>query len=364
VQIASNTIQGNNVQIGTLTGNLIAGNTITGNTIRTGTITGNLVASNTITGNLITIGTITGNLVAANTIVGTNIVGGTITGNLIQANTLTGNLIAANTIAGTNIIGGTITGSLIAANTIVGTNIQAGTITTNLFAANLVLANDIASIGQTIGVNSGTGYWLQGNTGNAYFGGTVNVAGNFNVAGLITARALQANTVATNNIVYGSVNTNQIAAGATSTFTGNIGGAFTRSAPVSGTPYYTGNNISFSASSGDTLLVTAVVNPNLNFSSLITGGQDFQIGMEIVIINPDSSVAFTFTESVDYIVWSTYTNVISFPLNLSNTSYVATQTGTFQVGLYVYWVVGGTTIQSPSSIIVTGSTLSTFVQKR
>ena len=76
-------------------------------------------------------------------------------------------------------------------------SIAAGSITTDKLAANLVITQDVISVGADIGNIASPGYWLQGNTGNARFGGTVNIGANLTVAGLITAGALNANAVST-----------------------------------------------------------------------------------------------------------------------------------------------------------------------
>jgi hypothetical protein len=241
--IAANTITGSKIVISTITGNLIANTTITGTNIATDTITANNIAGNTITGSKILAGTITGNLIAGNTITGNLIAGNTITGNLIAGNTITGNLIAATTITGDKITAFTITGNKIVGNTITGNLIQTGTLTTNLFtantingniisagtittdklSANLVVSQDIQSTGATIGNFNSSGYWLQGNTGNARFGNTVSIGnnltvgnnasigGNLTISGLVSSSNLISNTVATTTIIPSSVTTTSAA---------------------------------------------------------------------------------------------------------------------------------------------------------
>lgn len=184
-----------------------------------GSVWANVVAQ-VIPGNTIVANTITGNTIAQNTITGNNIVINTITGNLIAANTITSNRIAAGTITATNIaVGANITGNMIAA----------GTITANNLAANTLTANTVVSTGANIGNNSSQGFWLQGNTGNARFGNNlsignnltvgsnaqiggnltignnVSIGANLTVAGLISAGSLTANTVATTQIVQGTI---------------------------------------------------------------------------------------------------------------------------------------------------------------
>ena len=73
--------------------------------------------------NLIDSVAVTGDKISANSIRGNNIVAGTITGNLIASQTITGDDLASNIIRGNNIVAGTITGNLIANNAISGNNI-------------------------------------------------------------------------------------------------------------------------------------------------------------------------------------------------------------------------------------------------
>jgi len=196
-------------------GNTLVANTVSGNSLAPSTITGDKISASTITGNNIVGNTITGNLIAANTIEGVNIVGSTITGNKIAANTvtatniqtatITANQIAANTVTATNIQTGTLTTNLFTANTISGNIITGGSITTDKLAANVLTANTVISTGANIGNNSSTGFWLQGNTGDARFGGNISIGNNLSVTGLITSGNLISNVVQTNNIVTFSV---------------------------------------------------------------------------------------------------------------------------------------------------------------
>ena len=162
---------------------------------------------------------VTSNTIQSGAVTNVSIASNTIQGNNIQSGTITGNLIAANTIVGNNIQAGTITA----------TNIAAGTITTDKLAANVLVANTIVSTGATIEVPTGTGFWFDGNTGNAYMGGNttigtnlrvgnnaviggfatigsnVSIGGNLNVGGLITAGNLLANTVTTTTLSLNTV---------------------------------------------------------------------------------------------------------------------------------------------------------------
>jgi hypothetical protein len=154
----------------------------------------------------------------ANNIVGTdNIQTGAIVGSLIANNAITAINIANNTITsaeialggitGTSIAQNTITGNLVALNTITGNLIVPGTITTNLLAANVLVANTIISSNATLEVDTGLGFWFDGNTGNAYMGGNTTIGQNLTVRGLITTSNLIANTVQTTTIIPNGVST-------------------------------------------------------------------------------------------------------------------------------------------------------------
>lgn len=98
-----------------------------------------------------------------------------------------------------------------------GNVIVTGTITASKLAANDIYALTIQSTGATTGSNTSPGFWLEASTGNARFGGGLNVGdeltvgnnavigGNLAVSGLITAGNLLANTVSTTTIVPDSV---------------------------------------------------------------------------------------------------------------------------------------------------------------
>ena len=100
----------------------------------------------------------------------------------------------------------TITNVQIAANTITAQNIAAGTITTDKLSANtIIVAGGIQSTNATFGNTSSAGYWLDSSSGNATFGGQLNVGANLVVAGLINNSTLSNNTVSTQNIIVGAV---------------------------------------------------------------------------------------------------------------------------------------------------------------
>ena len=142
-----------------------------------------------------------------------------VTTNSIQSQAVTNVQIATATITNVQIAANTITANNIQANTITAQQIATGTITADKIAGNVLVANTIVSTGATLEVNSGRGFWFDGNTGNAYMGGNttigtnlkvgnnaviggfatigsnVSIGGNLQVTGLITSGAFNANTV-------------------------------------------------------------------------------------------------------------------------------------------------------------------------
>ena len=201
-KIANQAIGNAQVQLNSLNAaTAIAAATITNAQIQTSTITGTLIAQNTITGNLVALNTITGNLVAQNTITGNLVVPYSIFGNAIIANTLNANSIQTNTFS---------------ANSIAGSTIVAGSITALQLAVNAITTNTITSYGQTIGTNTGTGFWLDGaqgssTLGRAYFGNSVYINGALTVAGIAT--------IGSGATFAGSLS------GATGTFAGSLSAA-------------------------------------------------------------------------------------------------------------------------------------------
>jgi acetyltransferase-like isoleucine patch superfamily enzyme len=194
--VGNNAIIGGNVTIGGLVyqGNLVA-NVITPLQLAANSVTNLALANQAITNAKIALGQITGNLIASQTITGT----------LMSLNTITGNLIAQSTITGNLIV--------------------PGTITANLLAANAIVANTVVSSNSTLDDPAAPGFWLDGNTGSARFGGNISVGnyltvgqnaqiggnlnigdnlivgqnaqigGNLNVVGLVNGGVLTANTV-------------------------------------------------------------------------------------------------------------------------------------------------------------------------
>ena len=93
---------------------------------------------------------------------------------------------------------------------IAGDLIADGTIRANALAANEIFTNKLASTNANFAVNTSTGYWLDGSTGNARFGGNVSIGSNLTVEGLIAASELSANVVFTNNVVINAITNGQV----------------------------------------------------------------------------------------------------------------------------------------------------------
>ena len=233
--VVGQVVAGNTIVNGTITGNTIANSTITGNNIIVGTVSGDVIIANTLAGNTVIANTLYGNAIIANTLYGNAIIANTISGNSIIANTISGNSIIANSFSANSINGSAIQAGSIAANTINGNSIVSGSITTNQLAANVLTANTVVSTGATIGNFASPGFWLEGSSGNARFGNTVNIGsqltvgtnaniganatiggnlivgananigGNLFVSGLITSGSLNSNTVQTTTMIPASV---------------------------------------------------------------------------------------------------------------------------------------------------------------
>lgn len=197
---------GSQLTVGSIINNsTLSSNSVSEAAVQTGAITNSKLGTGAVSNDKILATTITGNKIATGTITATNIQASTITGNEIAASTITGNKIAANTITATNILADTITGDKIAANTIAANSIQAGSITATQISSNYIYAGNIVSTGATLGDNNSAGYWLRYTDGSARFGGNVSIGNNLSVGNLITASALNANTISANNIQPGVI---------------------------------------------------------------------------------------------------------------------------------------------------------------
>lgn len=103
----------------------------------------------------------------------------------------------------------TATGQVINGNVIV-----TGTITAGQMNVNDIYALTVKGGTVTPGTFSGTGYWLQANTGNAYFGGNLVVGNSVTIGTAITSGALATNSVNSGAIQSGAVVSGKLATGA------------------------------------------------------------------------------------------------------------------------------------------------------
>ena len=313
-------LQSTNANIGNTSSNGFWLDSLSGNARMAGNVSiGNnlTVGNNAIIGNSLTIGGVllNGNLVA-------NVVtAGTIANNAVTAGTIAANAVTANTIAANAVIAG-----VIAANAVVAGTIAAGAVTTGTLATNLVISNDIVSSGATIGNISSPGYWLQGNSGNARFGGNVSIGSNLNVTGLITTGALQANTVITSTITANAVTQSSFNQTA-SQFAMDIYGA------VSATFYYIGQmRATGVSSSGTTLTATGTAfttSPYLPLSNvaMISGTGAFSAGTFINSVTNDTQLVLNQTPSTP-LSGATITSIAPFQSGVSPYLYITTTAST------------------------------------
>lgn len=189
------------------TGNArFAGSVSIGNNLTVGNIiTNSALATNSVPEAAIQSGAVTNPKIGSNAVDSVKLAANAVTAGKIAANAVTAGTVAANVIGADQIVAGAVTAGKVAANAITTNTIAAGAITTDKLAANLIISQDIQSTGATVGNFSSPGYWLQGSTGNARFGGTVSIGNNLTVGNLITASTLNANVVSLNNIVPGVI---------------------------------------------------------------------------------------------------------------------------------------------------------------
>jgi hypothetical protein len=227
VKIQANAITADKIDAAAVTAGKIAANAVSATNIQADAITSDKITANAITSIKIITDAITSDKIAANAITAGKIAVDAVTANTIVSNAITSDKITANAV----------TAGKIAANAVTSGTIAAGSITTDKLAANLIISQNIQSTGATVGNFSSPGYWLQGNTGNARFGGTVSIGNDLTVGNLITASALNAGVVSINNLsngisvsppgeLYNAPNTT-VGPGATN-WTGNLGSGFYR----------------------------------------------------------------------------------------------------------------------------------------
>ena len=399
--IVANTITGTNIAPNTITANLLAANSVVAGTIAANSITANTIATGAVTAgkiaaNAVTAGTVAANAVYANSIVTGSFTANSISGNTIVFGTLYGNSIQANTFQANTINGNAITANSISAisitaNSITATQIQTGAITTSKLATDLIIVNDVLSPGATAGSTTGTGYWMQANTGSAYFGGSMTIGnnlkvgtnaqiganlnvgsglivgtnaqigGNLNVTGLITGGGLNSGTVNTTQIVANAVTSGTIAANAvtsTQIATSAVGTTQLAANSVTQSKSTTGSTIGsggasitgnawitileldpFTPTQSGTALIFATITGNYTLVS--SGAGNFTINYRLVNDYTGGTVLSTWNQQ-------TYT------FGAAGTTYYQERTVSF-VGVPTT-VVAGTTYRPVVQIINPGST--------
>lgn len=87
--------------------------------------------------------------------------------------------------------------------------IATGTVRAAALSATDVFTNKLSSTNQvaTFGQNTGNGYWLDGFSGNAYFGGNVAIGNNLTVAGIITGSNFNTSVIKTINVAPENIST-------------------------------------------------------------------------------------------------------------------------------------------------------------
>ena len=203
--VTGQVIDGNLIVGGTIATNQLAANSITAGKIQASAITTDKLDANAVTAVKISANAVTTDKLDANAVTTVKLTASAVTADKIAANAVTAVKIDTDAVTATKIQAGAVIAGKIAADAVTTNTIAAGAITTNKLAANLIISQDIQSTGATVGNFSSPGYWLQGNTGNARFGGTVSIGNNLTVGNLITASSLNANTVSFNNIVPGTI---------------------------------------------------------------------------------------------------------------------------------------------------------------
>ena len=158
-----------------------------------------------------------------------------------------------------------------------GNLIVTGTITANKLAANDLYALTIQSTSATVGSNTSPGFWLQANTGNARFGGGLNVGNNLTVGNTATIGSnlsVGANANIGANLIVG--NSATIGSNLIVGVNANIGGNL-----LIGANANIGNNLRV----GNTTTIGSnlVVGANANIGGNLIVGNNATIGTNLIV---------------------------------------------------------------------------------
>jgi hypothetical protein len=204
-KLDANSITAVKIQADAVTADKILANAVTAIKINASAVTADKIAANAVTAAKIDTDAVTAAKIQAGAVVAGKIAADAVSATNIQADAVTAVKIQANAVTSDKILANAVVAGKIAASAVTTNTIAAAAITTDKLAANLIISQDIQSTGATVGNFSSPGYWLQGSTGNARFGGTVSIGNNLTVGNLITASALNANVVSYTNIVPGVI---------------------------------------------------------------------------------------------------------------------------------------------------------------
>ena len=167
--------------------NRLANTAVTGLKLADNSVRGNNIVAGQITGNLIADSSISGNNIVSNAIRGNNIVAGQITGNLIGLNAISGNTISANLQFNSSRIIETVNVSTIAASGNVNIDISNATVhyftanttsncTFNLRANSTSMLDSILANGQSLSVAIGITQGATQYIANIYIDGVLQTA--------------------------------------------------------------------------------------------------------------------------------------------------------------------------------------------
>jgi len=326
------TIQ-NNANIGN---NLTIGNSVTiaGVTLN-GALVANIVGNSQLQNNAvgagkIDTGAVTAGTIAAGAVTAGTIAAGAVQANSISANTMSGNIIVANTMAGNVIIANTLNGNAIIANTISANTINANAISAGTLNTGVLYAGNIASFGATVGNISSPGYWLAYTTGDARFGGNVNIGANLNVTGLITTGGLNANTVATTTMQPQSV-TDSGGISNTSLVT-------VATSPTAGDPYFLTDTIlgiTTTIANQDTF-VWGTTQATVNFTGLGTG-ESFEFIVYLFLIDSTFSTIIDTLSAEFYTIFPTPLNTVTETVIFNGFQYTIPVPGTYYWAMAYVW---------------------------
>ena len=208
-----------------------------------------------------------------------------------------------------------------------------GSVNASKLNANDVYALNLRGGNVTVGTYSGTGYWFQASTGNAYIAGNLRIGNNANIGNNLTIGnsvtiqgvtlngALVANIVGntqlqSNAVIAGKIASNAVTAGtiATGAVTANTIAANAVTAGTIAAGAVTANTIAANAVTAGTIAANAVVAGSIAANAVIAG----TIAAGAVSANNIQANSITATQISTAYVYSG--NIVSFGANVGNTA--------------------------------------------